>query len=346
MNAEEIIREAFYDPEFGLQSVDKLYYKLKTKGITKKQITEFLKKQEVQQMHKNFKPIKKFFPIYAQHKNEIWQTDLLDLSNLSKYNQGYHYILIFIDVFSRFVYVIALQNKTSSIVNDGLKGVLSIEKPELIQADRGSEFINSSFKKILSDHNIKIQFLKTSHQLGIVNRFCRTIRNLIEKYMTAYHTHNYISVLNKIIKNYNNSYHKGIQSTPSNPNENKISELNLKKLLEAKEEETKFEIGDTVRCVINRKTFQKGTLPRFSNTLHKIDDKNIHSYKLDNGKWFMYYELQSVPETEKKETRIQKITRQGIQNINTSKRRFAKEGLDGRNIIYKTHNLRSRKYEK
>ena len=240
MNAAEIIREAFYDPEFGLQSVDKLYYKLKTKGITKKQITEFLKKQEVQQMHKNFKPIKKFFPIYAQHKNEIWQTDLLDLSNLSKYNQGYHYILIFIDVFSRFVYVIALQNKTSSIVNDGLKSVLSIEKPELIQADRGSEFINSSFKKILSDHNIKIQFLKTSHQLGIVNRFCRTIRNLIEKYMTAYHTHNYISVLNKIIKNYNNSYHKGIQSTPSNPNENKISELNLKKIIRSKRRRNKI----------------------------------------------------------------------------------------------------------
>ena len=62
--------------------------------------------------------------------------------------------------------------------------------------------------------------------------------------------------------------------------------------------------------MINRKTFQKGTLPHFSNTLHKIEDKNIHSYKLDNGKWFMYYELQSVPETEKKETRMQKITRQ------------------------------------
>ena len=57
----------------------------------------------------------------------------------------------------------------------------------------------------------------------------------------------------------------------------------------------------------------------------------------------MYYELQSEPETENKETRIQKITRQGIQSINTSNRRVTKEGLDKRNIIYKTHNLRSRK---
>ena len=79
MNADEIIKKTFYDPQIGLQSADKLYYKLKSKDITKKQITEFLKKQEVQQMHKQVKPIKHYFPIYAEHKNEIWNCDLLDL---------------------------------------------------------------------------------------------------------------------------------------------------------------------------------------------------------------------------------------------------------------------------
>ena len=83
MNTEEIIKKYFYDPQFGLQSIDKLYYKLKSKGITRKQIHDFLQKQEVQQLHKNVKPIHHFFPIYATHKNEIWQIDLLDLSNMS-----------------------------------------------------------------------------------------------------------------------------------------------------------------------------------------------------------------------------------------------------------------------
>ena len=333
MNADEIIKKTFYDPQIGLQSADKLYYKLKSKGITKKQITEFLKKQEVQQVHKNVKPIKKFFPIYAEHKNEIWQTDLLDLSNLSRYNQGYRYILIFIDVHSRFVYAIPLKNKISSTVNKEIKDVLLNEKPELIQADRGSEFINNAFKKILSDNNIQIQFLQTSHQLGIINRFCRTIRNLIEKYMTAYHTNNYISVFDKIIKNYNTSYHKGIQSTPSNPDESTISKLNLEKLLDAKNEESTFEIDDTVRFIKNRKAFEKGTLPHFSSTLHNVINKNVHSYELDNGKWFMYYELQKVKSSETLPIETPKETRDKIRKENARARILSREDIQLQNVI-------------
>jgi len=39
----------------------------------------------------------------------------------------------------------------------------------------------------------------------------------------------------------------------------------------------------------------------------------------------------------------QKTTRQKVRNMNTGIRRLRKEGLDRGNIIYKTHNLRSRK---
>jgi hypothetical protein len=244
----------------------------------------------------------------------------------------YRYILLFIDVYSRFVYAVPLKNKMASTVNEALKNVLSIAKPELIQADYGSEFINKTFKKILSDNNINIQFLQTSHQLGIINRFCRTIRNLIEKYLTAYHTNNYISVLDKIIKNYNTSFHKGIQSIPSKPNNERISEINYKKLLEAQEEETKFELGDTVRYILNRQAFEKGTLPRFSSTLHTIMDKNIHSYKLDNGKWYMYYELQPANEVQIKE-RTKEPSRELIRKENKRQRILTKEGIQTKNIL-------------
>ena len=314
----------------------KVYTKKVEKKFTlEKKITlsnDFVKKQEVQQLHKNVKPIHHYFPIYADHKNEIWQTDLLDLSNISKYNQMYRYILLFIDVYSRFVYAVPLKNKMASTVNEALKNVLSIAKPELIQADYGSEFINKTFKKILSENNTNIQFLQTSHQLGIINRFCRTIRNLIEKYLTAYHTNNYISVLDKIIKNYNTSFHKGIQSIPSKPNNEKISEINYKKLLEAQEEETKFELGDTVRYILNRQAFEKGTLPRFSSTLHTIMDKNIHSYKLDNGKWYMYYELQPANEVQIKE-KTTEPSREHIRKENKRQRILTKEGIETKNIL-------------
>ena len=68
-----------------------------------------------------------------------------------------------------------------------------------------------------------------------------------------------------------------------------------------------------------------------------------HSYILDNGKSYKYYELQPIKEVEMKEIKQQKTTRQKIKNINTGIRRFRKEGLDRNKIIYKTHYLRSKK---
>jgi hypothetical protein len=44
----ERIREAYYDPKMGLVSMDRLYRKLRSQGITRKQLKEFLDKQRVQ----------------------------------------------------------------------------------------------------------------------------------------------------------------------------------------------------------------------------------------------------------------------------------------------------------
>ena len=47
----EKLREAYYDPKMGLGSVDKLYRKLRSMGITRKEVGTFLKKQQVHQEH-------------------------------------------------------------------------------------------------------------------------------------------------------------------------------------------------------------------------------------------------------------------------------------------------------
>ena len=44
MNKEQIIKELFEDPALGLQSADKLFLKLRNKGITKQEIKDFFSK--------------------------------------------------------------------------------------------------------------------------------------------------------------------------------------------------------------------------------------------------------------------------------------------------------------
>jgi len=48
-----------------------------------------------------------------------------------------------------------------------------------------------------------------------VERFNRTIKGMIRKYMAANNLCRYLDVLHKIVENYNNTYHTTIKSTPA-----------------------------------------------------------------------------------------------------------------------------------
>ncbi len=49
----------------------------------------------------------------------------------------------------------------------------------------------------------------------IIERFNRTIRDKINKYMIAYKTNRFIDVLPELVENYNNSIHSSIKITPN-----------------------------------------------------------------------------------------------------------------------------------
>ena len=50
-----------------------------------------------------------------------------------------------------------------------------------------------------------------------------------------------------------------------------------------------FKIGDKVRYITNQSAFDKKSLPQWCTKVHTISDNNIHSYQLDNEKWYQYY---------------------------------------------------------
>ena len=178
-----------------------------------------------------------------------------------------------------------MKNKTSTSVNAALIEILDLTEPNSITTDQGSEFINSDFKKLLSNRGIDIVYVQVGnhHALGLVDRLVRSIREKINKYMEMYNTTTYIDVLPKIVKNYNLAYHSGIKKAPAEVKDDdiEVNKIFLKKYMKAKEEEITFNIGDNVRYMLKFKQFEKHTLPKWS-IIHKIIDKHVHSYKLDN----------------------------------------------------------------
>ena len=218
----------------------------------------------------------------------------------------------------------------------------NIQGVKNIVSDNGSEFINRDYKSILAQYNVNPVYVDTgehhNHKLAIVDRFIRTLRGMISRYQTMMNTTRYITVLPQIVKNYNNTYHSTIKCKPNKPNEEVIREINLTKTMNALLEEQTYDIGDRVRYLKNPILFQKGSLAKWSNTVHTIVAKTVHSYKLDNGGVFKYYQLmpvQTVESVEKRRTRqkAKDPTREQQKKENMTKRRLKKEGVSSSTVL-------------
>ena len=76
----------------------------------------WLERQEVYTLHK---PARKHFPrnpYTVTNVVEVRESDLLDVRNISKFNNNYKYLLTENDVFSKFLHVVPLKSKTAQTV--------------------------------------------------------------------------------------------------------------------------------------------------------------------------------------------------------------------------------------
>ena len=62
--------------------------------------------------------------VYARFKDNIWAADLAAMELLSSKNLGVEYLLCVIDVFTKYVLIKPLKNKTSKTVNYGFNEIV------------------------------------------------------------------------------------------------------------------------------------------------------------------------------------------------------------------------------
>ena len=94
----------------------------------------------------------------------------------------------------------------------------SKRKPNKIWVNHGSEFYNNSFKKYLKDNSIEMYSTHNEGKSVVVERFIRTLKNMIYKHMTAASKNVYFDVLDNIVDKYNNTYHHTIEMKPTKLN--------------------------------------------------------------------------------------------------------------------------------
>ena len=182
------------------------------------------------------------------HIDDIWSLDILDLKDYGpENNRGYRYGLVTIDNFSKFGWTIPLKNKNAQTIKDSFENILinSKRKPNLIESDRGKEFYNNIFQDFLNKNNIKLYSRNSSCGAVFAERFNRTIRDLLKRPVFEKGESNWIDVLPKITKQYNNRVHSSIKLTPIQASLKKNEGYVYKNLID-KRITPKFQINDLV----------------------------------------------------------------------------------------------------
>ena len=127
-----------------------------------------------------------------------------------------------IDIFSKYTWAIPLNDKKEVSIVYAFQKILdrSKRKPNKLWVDKESEVYNNSFKKWLKYNDIEMYSVHNEEKSVVAERFIRTLKNKIYKYMTAISKNVYINKLDDIVGEYNNTYHRTTKMKPVDVKDN------------------------------------------------------------------------------------------------------------------------------
>ena len=243
------------------------------------------KRQVVLELHKPARKIFKRRRVIIKGLDDLWQADLVEMIGYSKVNKGYKYLETIIDTFSKFAWAIPIRQKTAAEVANSLKYVFNQGRiPKNLQTDDGKEFFNSTFKKLMLQHNINHYSTYSSLKASIVERFNRTLKNKMWVEFSFRGSYRWTDILSNLLDTYNKTTHRTIKMRPCD-----INRSNEKFLLSTVynhikiAHKPKYKIGDSVRINKYKHVFSKGYTPNWTTeifTVKQIKYTNPTTYLL------------------------------------------------------------------
>ena len=223
---EKFLKKTYYDVSHvaGYSGVKKLVDAAKTAGYTDAsygKVKSWLQRQETYSV---MKPARHNFPrshVKVGGLNEQFQADLIDWSREVDANDGYKYILVTVDLFSRFACTAALKSKTTAEVAEALAKIFREQRrPKyMIQTDAGQELCGRKAKAMYKSFNIAHMVSRSDKKASVVERLIKTLRSKMNKYMLENQTRRWINILEPVTRSYNSAIHSSTSFAPKDVTE-------------------------------------------------------------------------------------------------------------------------------
>ena len=254
--------------------------------LDKKDIETWFKSQEVVQVNTTLKGVN----LKITAKPRTFQIDIM----FYKIGQSLKPFLLLVDIMSRkaFCYSIPGEKNMTKIITAYNKFLQEVDYVNGVEGD--GEFDNTAFKKLNEEKGIKVNtsVAKDNHftagnKLGIIDRLTRTLKENIRKYRASVGTlGNPQSMIDTVVKLYNDSPHRGIKGKTPNEMWDNIKEQK-RNVIDTMSNDKTFNkltlgIGDDVRVLENKDKFDKGNA-QFSQEIYEIHDRVGYSYKVKDA---------------------------------------------------------------
>jgi len=221
--------------KYNRPGAQKLLQLTKAEGIqaTSKDIKEFLSSRTEEQQLKESRNTKQSHGHLVSYNpfNRL-QLDIFVLKKYESSNNGYGYILCIIDIFSRKAFCYPMKSKSLSDTTPAIKKFFSTSGLHefnskalvIIMSDSDSAFKgdnrseDQNFQKILSDNNAVLEPVKLNdhHALGVIDVFAKNLKRVLSKEFLENKSTEWVSILPKIIEQYNNTPHTSLDNITPN----------------------------------------------------------------------------------------------------------------------------------
>jgi hypothetical protein len=304
---DRIIRQVYYDSDSGFGSIKSTYDDAKKilNTITYNDVKDFLERQKSRQT-KGYRG----FNSYVAHEplQEI-QIDIADFTASGALNDGFRYLLVAVDIFTKKAHGVAIKDKQPAESVRAMKEILKvIGVPEVLYHDNEGSWNSGDFVQLLNQHEIK-QII-TSTPPPFAERMVQTIKRMIHTRLGGLEIdqQEWVSLLPSVLKKYNNTEHSTIGMSPNQAtqgNDNIEIWLNIINKANFNRKYPPLFKGSEVRVYVKPGSFKKGYDSKWSKEVYKViaitEDKKQFMVSNNSRRLYSRHELLLIRGSESKD---------------------------------------------
>jgi len=248
----------------------------KLKTIRVKDVKEYLHQNSTYTLH---------FPSRRKHHTGrtrcSWidsdhQSDLAIFHDLRKWNDGFSYVILVVDVLSRYIWCEKLKTKTGKECADAYERILKSSNRVCFRfySDEGKEYLNKDFAAVLKKYGIEHRIPKNHDvKCGLAENAVKRFKSRVFKYFTENRTLRYVDVMEDIVSSLNNMPMVSLGGLCPAEVTSKNAEIVWQRLYGHEKElkpKHKFAVGQKVRLSVEKAVFRKGYRNTFTQEIFLV----------------------------------------------------------------------------